>query len=85
MSQLEAKGLIHQLLGQRGIEADFGIVMIAEQPWQVFQYRTDCIAVDEHSGVWVGPYGGEWRCISTSCTLIDAIDAIDILMHSASI
>jgi hypothetical protein len=78
--QSQAKDLIRQLLAGRGIEADFGIVMIAEQPWEVFQYETVCIALDESSGVWVGPYGGEWKCVSLSCDVESAIEGVEALL-----
>lgn len=78
--QSQARDLIRQLLSGRGIEADFGIVMIGEQPWEVFQYERQCIAVDESSGVWVGPYGGEWKCVSAVCTVGSALQAIEILV-----
>lgn len=78
--QTQAKELIKKALADRGVQADFGIVLIAEQPWQVFEYNTRCIAVDENSGVWVGLYGGEWRCVSSSCTVSSALEAIEYLL-----
>ena len=68
------------MLADRGVTAYFGIVEIGEEPWQVFEYQGRCIAIDPHSGVWVGPHGGEWRCVGSSCTVSSALEAIEVLM-----
>lgn len=83
MSQSEAKNYVQSMLAGRGIRADFGIVEIGEEPWQVFEYHERCIAIDPRSGVWVGPRGGEWKCIGPSCTVSTALEAIEALIKDA--
>lgn len=71
-----------KVLTSRGIQPDFGIVEIGGEPWQVFEYQTRCIAIDPNSGLWVGPHGGEWTCVSRTCTVSSILEALDTLTLS---
>lgn len=79
--QSQAKEYIEATLAGQGINADFGIVEIGEEPWQVFEYETRCIAIDPRSGIWIGPHGGEWRCLSPTCTVSSALEAVEFLVE----
>jgi hypothetical protein len=79
--QIEATRYIRNLLKSRGVELEPGIITIGEaEECQVFEYRDKCLAIDTRSGLWVGPSGGEWKQLSSSCTIGDALQAIDFLI-----
>jgi hypothetical protein len=78
--QAQATRYIKNLLASRKIELEPGIVTIGEaEECQVFEYQDRCLAIDTRSGLWVGPSGGEWKQLSNSCTVGDALQAIDFL------
>lgn len=78
--QAEATKYIKNLLSSRNIQIEPGIIVLGEaEECQVFEYRNKCLAVDTKSGLWVGPSGGEWRQISTTCTVSAALQAIEFI------
>ena len=78
--QAEATKYIKNLLASRNIQIEPGIIVLGEaEECQVFEYRNKCLAVDTKSGLWVGPSGGEWRQISSSCTVSAALQAIEFI------
>jgi hypothetical protein len=78
--QVEATRYIKNLLASRGVELEAGIVLVAEEGWQVFEYHQKCIGIDPSSCIWVGKSGGEWRQISKECTVSAALEAIEFLI-----
>ena len=80
--QSESKAHVEQVLGDRGVKTDAGIVEIAGEPWEVFEYEKRCIAIDPDSGVWIGPSGGQWICIDKTFTVSSALQAIEFLMNA---
>lgn len=79
--QTEATKYIKNLLTSRKVEIEPGIVVIGEaEECRVFEYNGKCLAVDTKSGIWVGPSGGEWKCIASSCTISSALQAIEFLI-----
>lgn len=81
-TQSESKAHVQQVLRSRGVETDAGIVVIAGEPWEVFEYEMRCIGIDPDSGVWIGPSGGQWACIDKSCTVSSALQAVEFLMKA---
>ena len=81
--QAEATRYIKSLLASRNIEIEPGILTIGEaEECQVFEYNKKCLAIDTKSGIWIGPSGGEWRQISSSCTVSSALEAIEFLLKN---
>jgi hypothetical protein len=79
--QAEATRYIKNLLASRHIELEPGILTIGEaEECQVFEYNRKCLAIDTRSGIWIGPSGGEWRQISSTCTVSSALQAIEYLL-----
>ena len=79
--QAEATKYIKNLLASRNIQIEPGIIVFGEaEECQMFEYRNRCLAIDTKSGLWVGPSGGEWRQISSSCTVSSALEAIEFLL-----
>ena len=78
MTQKQAAGYIKTILEQRGIEFESGIIQIGEQPCIVLETDSKSIAVDPGSGIWTGSEG-KWNCISSACTVSDALMAVDFL------
>ena len=81
--QDQATTYVKNLLAGRNIRLEPGIVILGEaEECQVFECRNRCLAIDTKSGIWIGPSGGEWRQISSSCTVSSALEAIEfLLMH----
>lgn len=78
--QAEATSYIKNLLAGQGPEIQPGIILIGEdEPWQVFEHNGRCVGIDPNSGVWIGPSGGQWRCLASSCTVSAAFEAIEFL------
>ena len=78
MTQNQAADYIKSLLTQRGIKFESGIIQIGEQPCIVLETDSKSIAVDPGSGIWTGSEG-KWNCISPTCTVSDALMAVDFL------
>ena len=79
--QAEATRYIKNLLNSRNIGIEPGILTLGEaEECQLFEYNNRCIAVDTKSGLWVGHLGGDWRHISSSCTVSAALTAIEFLL-----
>ena len=79
--QAQATNYIKSLLYSRNIQIEPGILTIGElEECQVFEYGGKCLAVDTKSGLWIGPSGGEWRQISSSCTVGAALQAVEYLI-----
>jgi hypothetical protein len=78
--QSEAIKYIQLILKQRGLSIEPGIYLVGEDPWQVFEHRNRVIGVDTNSGLWVGPSGGKWKCLSSSCTVSSAAEAVEFLI-----
>ena len=79
--QVEATTYIKNLLASRNIQIEPGIFILGEaEECQVFEYKNRCLAIDTKSGQWIGPSGGEWRCIANSCTVSSALQAIEFLL-----
>lgn len=81
--QVEATRYIKNLLSSRNIQLEPGIFILGEaEECQVFEYRNRCLAIDTKSGIWIGPSGGDWRCIDRTCTVGSALQAIDFLLKN---
>jgi hypothetical protein len=80
--QSQATKYIKNLLTSRGVEVNPGIVLIGEEPWQVFEHNSRCIAIDFSGGVWVGMIGEKWECIATPCSVSGALQAIEFLTEN---
>jgi hypothetical protein len=78
--QAEATRYISSLLESRNIRTDFGISEVGEEPWQVFEYNGKCIGIATNGSVWTGLSGGDWKCISSTCTVSSALQAIEFLL-----
>jgi len=78
MTQKDAASYIEGILKQRGIKVESGIIQIGEQPCIVLEKEAKGIAVDPGSGIWTGSEG-KWNCISATCTVSDALMAVDFL------
>ncbi len=81
-NQSESKAHVQQVLRTHGVETDAGIVVIAGEPWEVFEYELRCIAIGPDSGVWIGPSGGQWTCIDKTFTVSSALQAVEFLMNT---
>jgi hypothetical protein len=81
--QAEATNYIKSLLGSRNIQIEPGILTLGElEECQVFDYNRKCLVIDTKSGLWIGPSGGEWRQISSSCTVGAALQAVEFLIKT---
>jgi hypothetical protein len=79
--QAEATRYTKKLLSNRSVQIEPGIFILGEaEECQVFEYNDKCLAIDTKSGIWIGPSGGEWRQISSSCTVSSALQAIEFLL-----
>ena len=78
--QADATRYINSLLESRNIRADSGISEVGEEPWQVFEYNGKCIGIATNGSVWTGLSGGGWKCISSTCTVSSALQAIEFLL-----
>ena len=79
--QAEATRYIKNLLASRKVELEPGIVILGEaDECQVFEFKKRCLAIDTKSGIWIGPKGGDWRCIANACTVSSALEAIEYLL-----
>ena len=78
MTQNEAANYIKTLLEQRGIKFEAGIIQLGEQPCVILEKGNKGIAIDPGSGIWTGAEG-KWNCISPTCTVSDALMAVDFL------
>ena len=79
--QAEATKYIRNLLISRNIHIEPGIIVFGEaEECQMYEYKNRCLAIDTKSGLWIGPSGGEWRRISSSCTVSSALEAIEFLL-----
>lgn len=79
--QSQATNYIRSLLASRNIQIEPGILTIGElDECQVFEYNKKCLAIDTESGLWIGPSGGKWRQISSSCTVSAALQAVEYLI-----
>ena len=79
--QSEAVRHIQSILKARGLSVEPGIYLVAEDAWQLFEHSGKCIAVDTNSGVWVGAVGGKWHCLSSTCTVSSAAEAVEFLVQ----
>jgi len=80
--QAEATRYIKNLLASRNIELEPGIIVLGEaEECQVFEHNRKCLAIDTKSGIWIGRSGGEWRQISSSCTVSAALQAVEYLIE----
>ena len=79
--QSEGKQHVEQMLADRGVKSECGIVEVGEQPWAVFEYKRRCIAIDPRSGVWIGQFGGNWQCLSSLCTVSSTAEAVEFLLN----
>jgi hypothetical protein len=78
--QAQATNHIKSLLASRNIQIEPGIIVFGEaEECQVFEYNNCCLAVDTRSGLWVGHLGGDWRQLSSSCTVSGALQAVEFL------
>ena len=77
--QSKSKAHIQEILKGRGVGTDAGIVLIAGERWEVFEYEMRCIAIDPNSGLWIGPSGGQWTCIDKTCCVSSALEAVEFL------
>lgn len=80
--QSEAVRHIQLILKARDLSIEPGIYLVAEDAWQLFEYKDRCIAVDTNSGIWVGAVGGKWQCLSPACTVSSAAEAVEYLAGS---
>ena len=78
MTQKQAASYIQDILKQRGIQVELGMLQVVEQPCIVLETDSKSIAVDPGSGIWTGSEG-KWNCISPTCTVSDALMAVDFL------
>ena len=79
--QAEATKYLKTLLASRHIELEPGIIVLGEaEECQVFEFNKKCLAIDTKSGIWIGPSGGEWRCIDRTCTVGSALQAIEFIL-----
>jgi hypothetical protein len=82
--QAQATKYIKDLLASRQLEINPGLVLIGEdQPWQVFEHNNKCIGIDPNSGVWTGLKGEKWECISETCDVSGALQAIEFLTENS--
>ena len=45
----------------------------------MFEYQDRSLAIDPSSALWVGS-GGDWKCVSPSCTVSGALRVVDYLI-----
>lgn len=81
--QAEATRYIKNLLTSREISLEPGIVLIGEDPWQLFDYQDKCIGIDTSAGLWIGHSGQDWKSLGT-CTVSNALQAVDFLTKEIS-
>lgn len=77
--QEKATRHIQSFLKQRGVNVEPGIYLVADDAWQLFEYKEKCIAVDTNSGIWIGEVGSKWQCLSSTCTVSSAAEAVEYL------
>ena len=81
--QAEATRYIKNLLSSRNIQIEPGVFILGEaEECQVFEYKNRYLAIDTKSGIWIGPSGGEWRCIANTCTVSSALEAVEFLLKN---
>jgi hypothetical protein len=79
--QSQATNYIKNLIASSNIQIEPGILTIGEaEECQVFEHNRKYLAIDTKSGIWVGPSGGEWMQISSSCTVGAALEAVEYLL-----
>ncbi len=76
--QTEATRYIKNLLASRNVHIESTISVIGECDWQVFDYKSKCLAIDPNAGIWVGMSGGKWNPLGT-CTVSNALQAVEFL------
>ncbi len=76
--QKEAARYIQNLLDNRGIEYEYGILDVLEQPCIILEKDHKYIAVDPGSGIWTGSEG-KWNQIEQTYTLSGVLVAIEFL------
>jgi hypothetical protein len=81
--QQNATRHIQSVLKQRGLSVEPGIYLVADDAWQLFEYKEKCIAVDTNSGIWVGEVGGKWECLSSVCTVSSTAEAVEFLIKDS--
>jgi hypothetical protein len=81
--QEKATRHIQSVLKQRGLSVEPGIYLVGEDAWQLFEHDGTCIAVDTNSGIWVGPVGGKWQCLASTCTVSSAAEAVEFLIKDS--
>lgn len=77
--QSEAIKHIQSLLSQRGIRLEPGVFLVDELEMRGFEYREKYVAIDLSSGIWTGRVNGKWQCLSPSCTVSAAAEAVQYL------
>lgn len=78
--QTEAITYIKTLLAGRNIKVEPGIFEVGEEPWQVFERNGKCIGIATNGSLWTGLSGGDWECISSTCTVSSALQAIEFII-----
>ena len=76
IKQSEAVNYIQRLLIERGINASSR----KQDHWDIFEYQSKQIGVDQKAGVWIRELEGDWRCVATPCTVSGAAQAVEFLI-----
>jgi hypothetical protein len=79
--QSEALKHIQLLLSQRGIHLEPGVFLVDEIEMRGFEYKEKYLAVDLNSGLWIGGVNSKWQCLSSTCTVSSAAEAVEFLME----
>jgi hypothetical protein len=80
--QSEAVKHIQSLLSHRGINLEPGVFLVDEIEMRGFEYKENYLAVDLNSGLWIGGVNRKWECLSFSCTVSSAAEAVEFLIKN---
>lgn len=80
-TQKEAGRYIQEVLAQRGVEVEPGIVQVgADQPWLLIEKGSRFIGIDPSSGLWIADSSSRWSCVAMPCSVSGALKAIEFLI-----
>jgi len=80
IKQPEAVSHIKHLLRERGL--DIPSRSLTGKQWVIFEHQGKQLGIDSGAGIWVRSSNEEdWRCVAMPCTVSQAIQAIEFLIH----
>ena len=78
--QSQAITHLQTILSQRSLSLEAGVFIVGEEAMRGFEHNEKYLAVDMSSGIWIGQAGSKWQCLSTSCTVSSAAEAVEFLI-----